>query len=45
MMPTTAKKLLLETVQFLVGLVALASLTWLRAWLGFPYRLRSTQAF
>jgi len=35
MMPSTAKNLLHETVQFLVGLVALASLTWLCAWLGF----------
>ena len=35
MMPSTAKKLLHETVQFLVGLVALASLTWLCARLGF----------
>ena len=34
-MPSTAKKLLRETVQFLVGLVALASLTWLCARLGF----------
>jgi len=35
MMPSTAKKLLHETVQFLVGFVALASLTWLCARLGF----------
>lgn len=35
MMPSTAKNLLHETVLFLVGLVALASLTWLCAWLGF----------
>jgi len=35
MMPSTAKNLLHETVQFLVGLVALASLTWLCAWLDF----------
>jgi PAS domain S-box-containing protein len=35
MMPCTAKKLQHETVQFLVGLIALASLTWLCAWLDF----------
>ena len=35
MVPSSTKKLLHETVQFLIGLVALAALTWLCAWLGF----------
>jgi PAS domain S-box-containing protein len=35
MLPDTTKKLLHETAQFLIGLVALASLTWLCARLGF----------
>ena len=35
MLPSTTKELLHETAQFLIGLVALASLTWLCARLGF----------